>query len=138
VRTVGDRGAVVVEVEDVALPADGSRAVLVRIFRPPDAEGILPVVLYVAERLRADDSQARTLAVEARAAVVVPERDFSGEAESGYEVLRWIASQGARRRLDGSRIAVVGDGRADELVRLACDRGGPALCAVDALTRTGP
>lgn len=133
-----DGGRGTIEVEDLALPTgDGGRA-MVRIYRPPDVGGVLPVVLCLAEGLGADDWLARALAAGTRSAVVVPEELFSRDLESRYELLSWIAEEGARRRLDGSRIAIVGDGRAHELVQLARARGGPDLCPVEALTQSAP
>jgi acetyl esterase/lipase len=125
-----------VEVEDLALPAGGHGLVMVRIFRPQEAEGPLPVILFVDD-LATDDRVARELAAGAHAAVLARE-DGGCDLETGYELLRWISAQGGRRRLDGSRIAVVGGGFAAELVQLNRTRGGPALCALDALSQPGP
>jgi hypothetical protein len=127
-----------VEVEDVALPTGGPGGALVRIFRPPEVVSALPVVLYLADRAGADDELARALAARSRTAVLVPEEELSRDLESSYLLLCWIAAQGARRRLDGSRIAIVGNGRAADLVRLAGARGGPALCPVEALSPPKP
>lgn len=106
-------GATAVEVEDVALPAgDGSR-VMVRIFRPVDVDGGLPVVLYLPDPVGPDDGLPRELARADRVAVLVPES--ARDVETSRELLRWIVTEGARRGLDGNRIALMGDGLAAEL-----------------------
>jgi acetyl esterase len=95
--------------------------VQVRVVRPVDAEGPLPVVLYihgagwVFGNAHTHDRLVRELAVGARAAVVFPEYDLSPEAqypvaiEQNYAVARWIVTDGAANRLDAGRIAVAGD-----------------------------
>ena len=92
-----------------------------RVVRPVDAEGPLPVVLYihgagwVFGNAHTHDRLVRELAVGARAAVVFPEYDLSPEAqypvaiEQNYAVARWIVTDGAANGLDAGRIAVAGD-----------------------------
>jgi acetyl esterase len=95
--------------------------VRVRIVRPPDAVGALPVILYmhgggwVLGNADTHDRLVRELAVGAGAAVVFVEYDRSPEAhypvaiEQGYAAARWIVREGAANDLDPDRIAIAGD-----------------------------
>ncbi|MEU2249478.1 alpha/beta hydrolase [Streptomyces sp. NPDC019224] len=92
-----------------------------RLVRPHGATGPLPVILYihgagwVFGNAHTHDRLVRELAVGTRAAVVFPEYDLSPEArypvaiEQNYTVAQWIAREGHRKDLDGTRIAVAGD-----------------------------
>jgi acetyl esterase len=92
-----------------------------RIVRPPEANGTLPVILYVHGAgwvfgdAHTHDRLVRDLCLGANAAVVFPEYDRSPEAryptaiEQCYAVASWVAREGADNMLDGSRMAVVGD-----------------------------
>jgi acetyl esterase len=95
--------------------------VRVRIVRPADAAGALPVVLYmhgggwVLGNAATHDRLVRELAVGAAAAIVFVEYDRSPEArypvaiEQGYAVARWIVREGAVNGRDAERMAVAGD-----------------------------
>src|SRR3954451_5250987 len=95
--------------------------VRVRIVRPADAVGTLPVILYmhgggwVLGNAATHDRLVRELAVGAGAAVVFVEYDRSPEArhpvalEQGYATAQWIVREGAANQLDPNRIAVAGD-----------------------------
>src|SRR3954467_109613 len=95
--------------------------VRVRIVRPPDAVGTLPVILYmhgggwVLGNAGTHDRLVRELAVGTGAAVAFVEYDRSPEAqypvalEQGYATARWIVREGAANQLDRNRIAVAGD-----------------------------
>jgi acetyl esterase len=113
--------------------------VRVRIVRPPDAEGTLPVILYmhgggwVLGNADTHDRLVRELAVGTRAAVAFVEYDRSPEArypvaiEQGYATARWILREGAANQLDPDRIAVAGDsvggGMTAALALMASERG---------------
>ena len=102
------------------VPADVGE-VRVRIVRPPDAAGALPVILYmhgggwVLGDADTHDRLVRELAVGAGAAVVFVDYDRSPEArcpvalEQGYATAQWIVREGATNQLDPNRIAVAGD-----------------------------
>jgi acetyl esterase len=104
----------------VTVPADVGD-VRVRIVRPPDAEGMLPVVLYmhgggwVLGNADTHDRLVRELADGAEAAVVFVEYDRSPEArypvaiEQGYATAQWIVREGDANLLDADRMAVAGD-----------------------------
>ena len=104
----------------ITVPADVGD-VRVRIVRPRDAVGTLPVILYmhgggwVLGNAGTHDRLVRELAVGTDAAVVFVEYDRSPEAqypvaiEQGYATAQWIARDGAANQLDPNRIAVAGD-----------------------------
>ena len=93
----------------------------VRIVRPPDADGVLPVILYmhgggwVLGNADTHDRLVRELAVGARAALVFVEYDRSPEApypvaiEQGYAAARWIVREGEAHGLNPERMAIAGD-----------------------------
>ncbi|MER5915515.1 alpha/beta hydrolase [Streptomyces sp. NPDC001982] len=95
--------------------------VRVRIVKPVDARGMLPVVLYVhgggwvLGNSGTHDRLVRELAVGVDAAVVFVEYDRSPEAkypvaiEQAYATARWVTANGAQEGLDASRMAVAGD-----------------------------
>jgi acetyl esterase len=95
--------------------------VRVRIVRPPDAVGTLPVILYmhgggwVLGNAETHDRLVRELADGTEAAVVFVEYDRSPEArypvaiEQGYATAQWIVREGDANQLDPERIAVAGD-----------------------------
>jgi acetyl esterase/lipase len=113
--------------------------VRVRIVRPPDAAGTLPVILYmhgggwVLGNADTHDRLVRELAVGVRAAVVFVEYDRSPEAhypvaiEQGYATAQWITREGAANGLDPDRIAIAGDsvggGMTAAITLMAHDRG---------------
>ena len=102
------------------VPADVGD-VRVRIVRPPDAVGTLPVILYmhgggwVLGNADTHDRLVRELAVGTGAAVVFVEYDRSPEVrypvaiEQGYATAQWIVREGAANQLDPNRMAVAGD-----------------------------
>jgi acetyl esterase len=122
----------------ITVPADVGD-VRVRIVRPPDAAGTLPVILYmhgggwVLGNSATHDRLVRELAVGAAAAVAFVEYDRSPEAhypvaiEQGYATARWIAREGAANQLDPERIAIAGDsvggGMTAALALMAGERG---------------
>ena len=113
--------------------------VRVRIVRPPDAPGPLPVILYmhgggwVLGNADTHDRLVRELAVGTGAAVVFVEYDRSPEArypvaiEQGYATAQWVVREGAANQLDRDRMAVAGDSvggnMAAALALMANERG---------------
>jgi acetyl esterase/lipase len=117
----------------------------VRIVRPANAFGVLPVVLYihgagwVFGNAHTHDRLVRELAVGSGAAVVFPEYHLSPEArypvaiEEGYLTAQWIRDSGADLRLDPKRVAVSGDSvggnMATVLTLMAKERGDVSFAA---------
>jgi acetyl esterase len=113
--------------------------VRVRIVRPPDVAGTLPVILYmhgggwVLGNADTHDRLVRELAVGTGAAVVFVEYDRSPEAhypvaiEQGYATAQWIVREGAENNLDPDRIAIAGDsvggGMTAAIALMANERG---------------
>ena len=122
----------------ITVPADVGD-VRVRIVRPPDADGMLPAILYmhgggwVLGNAGTHDRLVRELAVGVGAAVVFVEYDRSPEAhypvgiEQGYATAQWITREGASNGLDPNRMAVAGDsvggGMTAALALMANERG---------------
>jgi acetyl esterase len=110
-----------VDVTDVTVPGGPSGAVSVRILRPPNSTGPLPVIVYihgagwVFGNAHTHDRLIRELAVGANAAVVFPNYSLSPEAqyptaiEESYAAASWVALHGAEHNLDPTRIAIAGD-----------------------------
>ncbi|RBL98934.1 esterase [Glutamicibacter soli] len=103
------------------IPGGPAGTVKVRIVKPADATGLLPVILYlhgagwVFGNAHTHDRLVRDLAVGARAAVVFPEYDRSPDVryphaiEQAYATAQWITRQGQDEKLDSRRMAVAGD-----------------------------
>jgi acetyl esterase len=122
----------------ITVPAEVGE-VSVRIVRPPDATGTLPVILYmhgggwVLGNADTHDRLVRELAVGTGAAVVFVEYDRSPEAhypvalEQGYATAQWIVRNGSENGLDPDRMAVAGDsvggGMTAALALMANERG---------------
>jgi acetyl esterase len=122
----------------ITVPADVGD-VRVRIVRPPDAVGTLPVILYmhgggwVLGNADTHDRLVRELADGTEAAVVFVEYDRSPEAhypvaiEQGYATAQWIVREGDANQLNPERIAVAGDsvggGMTAALAMMANERG---------------
>jgi acetyl esterase len=104
----------------ITVPADVGE-VRVRIVRPPDAKGTLPVILYmhgggwVLGNAHTHDRLVRELAVGTGAAVAFVEYERSPEAhypvaiEQGYATAQEIGRNGSENGLDPDRMAVAGD-----------------------------
>ena len=108
-------------ITDVVVDTGATGSVPVRIVRPSDARGALPVLLYahgagwVMGSPDTHERLARELAVGARVAVVMPHYDRSPEAqyptalEQCWGVAKWIVAEGASHDLDPTSVVVGGD-----------------------------
>lgn len=130
-------------VEDTSFPVGPTGKVDVRIVRPAGAKGALPVVMYyhgggwVLGGKDTHDHLVRELAAASGAAVVfvdygrAPEVRYPENNEQAYAAARYVAENGKRLGLDGSRIAVAGDSAGGNMAAavtlLAKQRKGPAL-----------
>ena len=134
-----------VEVDDSTIPGGPSGQVSIRILRPKNARGPLPVILYthgagwVFGNAHTHDRLIRELTAGTGAAVVFTNYSLSPEAryptaiEEIYAVLEWLASRGEEKDLDGSKLAVAGDSVGGNMTAavtlMAKQRGGPKLIA---------
>jgi len=110
-----------IDITDTTVPGGPSGTVAVRILRPREAAGPLPVIVYihgagwVFGNSHTHDRLVRELAVGANAAVVFPNYSLSPEAkyptaiEESYAVAKWVSERGAEQDLDPTRIAIAGD-----------------------------
>lgn len=134
-----------IDEEWIEIPGGPSGTVRVRIVRPAGVTGTLPVIVYthgagwVFGDAHTHDRLVRDLAVGANAAVVFPEYDRSPEVryphaiEQVWATAQWIASAGADKNLDGTRLGVAGDSVGGNmtaaLTLLAKERGGIDITA---------
>ncbi|MOA00085.1 Carboxylesterase NlhH [compost metagenome] len=114
-----------------------------RLLRPSNVIGKLPVILYihgagwVFGNEHTHDRLIRELAVGAEACVVFPKYSRSPEAkyptaiEEIYEVLKWIERSGEERGLDTNQLFVAGDSVGGNMTAaitlLAKERNGPKI-----------
>jgi acetyl esterase len=109
-----------VEEEWITVPADVGDA-RVRIVKPVDSAGMLPVIVYmhgggwVLGNAGTHDRLVRELAVGARAALLfveypnAPEARYPIAIEQGYATAQWVIREGAGNGLDAARMAVAGE-----------------------------
>lgn len=130
-----------VDIEDISVPGGPKGQVAVRIVRPKDTPGSLPVVVYVHGagwvfgNAHTHDRLIREIAVGTNAAVVFPDYSLSPEEhypvaiEEIYAVANWLAKRGGEHALDGSRMAIAGDSVGGNMTAavtlLAKQRQGP-------------
>jgi acetyl esterase len=130
------------EVNDIDVAAGQLGRVPVRILRPPNTAGPLPVIFYLHAGWAFGDTAThdrlmRELAGGARAAVVFPSFSLSPEARYPtaineiYAVAQWIWAEGTSHGLDPSRIAIAGDSAggnmATVVATMAKERDDPAF-----------
>jgi len=129
--------------EDVISPIGPSGSLRLHLVRPATAKQCLPIVVLLhgggwsLGDAMTHDRLARELAVGARAAVAIvefsrsPENRFPVAIEEAYAATKYLVENAASLSLDGSRIAVAGDGSGGNIaaaVTLLCkQRGGPKL-----------
>ncbi|MFF5476118.1 alpha/beta hydrolase fold domain-containing protein [Streptomyces sp. NPDC012935] len=92
---------------------------------------------YVMTLTELDDPLCRFLAAEAGVVVinvdyvVAPQHPFPAPPRQAYEIVRWVAEQGAEEGWDGGRLTVggqsAGGGLAAAVARQALEEGGPAI-----------
>lgn len=117
---------------------DGDPAVPVRVYRPEDAQGSLPAMLWihgggmVMGNVDQDDAFCKALAKAVNCTIVsveyrlAPEHPYPAPLEDCYAALRWLASNALDIDADPSRIVIggasAGGGLAAGLALLARDR----------------
>ncbi|MNP07847.1 Carboxylesterase NlhH [compost metagenome] len=132
-----------VDIEDLSIEGGPEGPVSLRLLRPSNVTGKLPVILYihgagwVFGNEHTHDRLIRELAVGAEACVVFPKYSRSPEAkyptaiEEIYEVLKWIERSGEERGLDTNQLFVAGDSVGGNMTAaitlLAKERNGPKI-----------
>jgi acetyl esterase len=127
----------------IVAPVGPKGFVNLHLIRPPEIPHPLPVIVlfhgggWALGDASTHDRLARELAVGTRAAVAIvefsrtPESRFPIAIEEAYAATRFIAENSAPFGLDGSRIAIVGDGTGGNIataITLLCkERGGPRI-----------
>jgi acetyl esterase len=127
----------------IEAPVGPKGLVGLHLIRPPGISSRLPIIMlfhgggWALGDASTHDRLARELAVGTRAAVVIvefsrtPESPFPIAIEEAYAATKYVAENSASFGLEGSRIAVVGDGSGGNIataVTLLCkERGGPRI-----------
>jgi acetyl esterase len=130
-------------IEDTTFPVGPTGATRVRILRPDEVTGALPVVMWfhgggwVLGDKETHDRLVREIVHGTRAAVVFVDYDRSPEAhfpvaiEQAYAATKYVADHGKELGLDPARIAIAGDSVGGNMVAvvaiLAKERKGPKL-----------
>ncbi|MNZ48804.1 Carboxylesterase NlhH [compost metagenome] len=132
-----------VNIEDLTIEGGPKGRVSIRLLRPQNATGKLPIILYihgagwVFGNEHTHDRLIRELAVGAEACVVFPNYSLSPEAkyptaiEEIYEVLKWVERNSEGQGFDINNISVAGDSVGGNmtaaLTLLAKERKGPKI-----------
>ncbi|AJD42055.1 alpha/beta hydrolase [Rhizobium sp. SEMIA 4085] len=129
--------------ENRTVKAGPTGSIKLRIIRPENAKGALPVVMYfhgggwVLGDADTHDRLVREIANGANAAVVFVDYERSPEArypiaiEQAYAATKYVVEHANEFKVDASRVAVAGDSVGGNMTAavtlLAKERGGPAL-----------
>jgi acetyl esterase len=130
-------------IEDTTFPVGPTGNVPIRIVRPQDAKGVLPVVIHIhgggwiLGDKNTHDRVTREIAVGSNATVVFVDYDRSPEAkypvaiEQAYAATKYVAEHGKELNVDSSRLAILGDSvggnMAAAVTLMAKERGGPKI-----------
>jgi len=130
-------------IEDRVIDAGPTGKVALRIVRPAQAKGVLPVIMYfhgggwVLGDKNTHDRLIREIANGAQATVVFvdydrsPETQFPVPVEQAYAATRYVAEHAKQFNVDATRMAVAGDSvggnMAAAVTLMAKEQGGPAL-----------
>jgi len=133
------------QVEDRVIQAGPRGTIQLRIFRPQNSSGKLPVVMYfhgggwVLGNAETYERYMRELTNGTGAAVVFveyslsPEEHYPVPLEECYAATKWVAEHASELNVDPSRLAVAGDSAGGNIATATCllakERGGPAICA---------
>jgi acetyl esterase len=131
------------DVEEKVFPVGPTGEVSVRIYRPQNAKGLLPVVMYfhgggwILGSKNTHDRLVRELVNGTNAAFVFlnytpsPEAQFPVPNEQAYAATKYVAEHGKELGLDSSRLAIAGDSAGGSMTavvaQLAKARKGPAI-----------
>ena len=139
----GPIGKPTADIDDMTFPVGPTGAVPVRIVRPRNTVRIIPVVMFfhggswVAGDVDTHDRLVREIAVGVHAAVVfvgfgrAPEVQFPIALEEAYAATDYVVNNAADLNLDGTRLAVVGDGSGGNMAAavtiMSKQRRGPKI-----------
>jgi acetyl esterase len=139
----GDVAMPPAEVEPHTIPGGPDGEISITVVRPVDSNGSLPAVVYthgggwILGNFATHQRLVRDLTAQAGAAFVFvnytpsPEAHYPIAIEQVYATVNWVARYGAELGLDGSRLAVAGDGVGGTMTAavtlLAKERGGPTI-----------
>jgi acetyl esterase len=132
-------------VQDYSIPGyESDPDMAVRVFRPVNAGGQTPALLYihgggfVVGSVLAEHDNAVTLASTLGAVVVsveyrlAPEHPFPAALHDCFAALNWLSQHANELGVDAARVGVYGSsaggGLAAALALFCRDRGGPSLC----------
>lgn len=130
-------------IEDRTIPAGPKGTLRLRIFKPENASGMLPVVMYfhgggwVLGSPETYDRFMRDLTNGTQAAVVFPDYSLSPEEhfpvplEECYAATKWVVEHASELGVDAGRLIVSGDSAGGNMAAAACllakERGGPRI-----------
>ncbi|MDQ6790107.1 MAG: alpha/beta hydrolase [Candidatus Dormibacteraeota bacterium] len=133
------------DVEEHVIAGGPSGDVSIRIVKPKNAPGELPVVLHMHgggwilgdkdthERLDREVANAAQAAVVFVNYTPAPDAHYPLQIEQAYAALKWVATSGRQIGADSRRIALLGDSvggnMSAALTLLAKERGGPDIRA---------
>jgi acetyl esterase len=133
------------DIEERMIPGGPTGDVNIRIVKPRNATGELPVILHthgggwILGDKDTHERLDRELATFAHAAIVfvnytpAPEAHYPTQIEQAYAALQWVATNGSQIGADSTRIALLGDSVGGNmtaaLTLMAKERSGPPIKA---------
>lgn len=131
------------QIDDLSIPAGQRGEISIRIVRPKNSKGALPVVMYfhgggwILGNKNTHDRLVREIANGANCACVFvnyapsPEARYPIAIEQAYSATQYIAEHGKELNLDASHIAVAGDSVGGNMATVVCllakQRSGPKI-----------